>query len=101
MGATVMRAAPLTLRQHLAFAKRFVRHGFGRPALALLPHLAAFAIMLATERTVTAIPLEMRVDVALHESALEVTPKEAHHAAYPTHRGFAPKYQLVQRDRGC
>src|SRR5215472_3952533 len=49
-----MRAAPLTLRQHLAFAKRFVRHGFSRPALALLPHLAAFAIMLATERTVTA-----------------------------------------------
>ena len=49
-----MRAAPLTLRQHLASAKRFVRHGFGRPALALLPHLAAFAIMLATERTVTA-----------------------------------------------
>ena len=49
-----MRAALLTLRQRLASAKRFVRHGFGRPALALLPHLAAFAIMLATERTVTA-----------------------------------------------
>ena len=49
-----MRAAPLTLRQHLASAKRFVRHAFGRPALALLPHLVAFAIMLATERTVTA-----------------------------------------------
>jgi len=49
-----MRTAPLTLRQHLASAKRFVRQGFGRPALALLPHLAAFAIMLATERTVTA-----------------------------------------------
>src|SRR6516162_2175832 len=49
-----MRAAPLTLRQHLAFAKRFVRQGFGRPALVLLPHLAACAIMLATERTVTA-----------------------------------------------
>src|SRR6516165_2774234 len=53
-GATVMRAALLTLRQRLASAKRFVRRGFGRPALALLPHLTAFAIMLATERTVTA-----------------------------------------------
>ena len=49
-----MRAALLTLRQRLASAKRLVRHGLGRPALALLPHLAAFAIMLATERTVTA-----------------------------------------------
>src|SRR6516164_3669295 len=49
-----MRAALLTLRQRLASAKRFVRHAFGRPALALLPHLVAFAIMLATERTVTA-----------------------------------------------
>ncbi len=48
-----MRAALLT-RQRLTSAKRFVRHGFGRPALALLPHLAAVAIMLATERTVTA-----------------------------------------------
>ena len=49
-----MRAALLTLRQRLASAKRSVRHGFGRPALAPFPHLAAFAIMLATERTVTA-----------------------------------------------
>ena len=49
-----MRAALLMLGQHLASAKRFVRHGFGRPALVLFPHLAAFAIMLATERTVTA-----------------------------------------------
>ena len=49
-----MRAALLTLRQRLTSAKRFVRHGFGQPALALLPHLAAVAIMLATERTVTA-----------------------------------------------
>src|SRR5262252_5492212 len=54
MGATVMRAALLMLGQHLASTTRFVRHGFGRPALALLPHLAAFAIMLATERTVAA-----------------------------------------------
>ena len=49
-----MRAALLMLGQHLASAKRFVRHGVGRPALVLFPHLAAFAIMLATERTVTA-----------------------------------------------
>ena len=49
-----MRAALLMLGQHLASAKRFVRHGFGRPALVLFPHLAAFAIMLATERPVTA-----------------------------------------------
>src|SRR3974377_1393002 len=49
-----MRLSPLTRRQHLASAKRFVQQVFGQPALALLPHLTAFAIMLATERTVTA-----------------------------------------------
>src|SRR3974377_1542160 len=49
-----MRTAPLSLGQHLGTAKGFVRQGFRRPALALLPHLAAFAIMLATQRTVTA-----------------------------------------------
>src|SRR5215469_6229161 len=54
MGATVMRAALLMLGQHLTSAKRFVWHGFGRPALALIPHLAAFAIMVATERTAPA-----------------------------------------------
>ena len=53
-GATVMRAALLKLRQCLTSAKRFVRYRFNWPALALLPHLTAFAIMLATERTVTA-----------------------------------------------
>ena len=49
-----MPTALMTLRQRLASAKRFVQHGFGRPAVALLPHLIAFAIMLATEHTVTA-----------------------------------------------
>ena len=49
-----MRAGLLTLRQRLASAKCFVRRGFGRPGLVLLSHLTAFTIMLATERTVTA-----------------------------------------------
>jgi len=49
-----MRTAVLSLHKRLASAKLFVRHGFARPALVLLPHLIALAIMLATESTGTA-----------------------------------------------
>ena len=49
-----MRAAVLSLSKRLAAAKLFARHGFSRPALILIPHLIAFAIMIATEFTVTA-----------------------------------------------
>jgi hypothetical protein len=49
-----MRSALLTVRQRIAAVKPVVRHGFGRLALAFLPHIAAFAIMLATEATATA-----------------------------------------------
>jgi hypothetical protein len=54
MGAHVMRPGLLKLRQRIASSKFFVRHGFRRPALALLPHIAAFAVMLATETSATA-----------------------------------------------
>jgi Sulfatase len=54
MGAHVMRPALLKLRQRIASSKFFVRHGFRRPALALLPHIAAVAVMLATEYSATA-----------------------------------------------
>jgi hypothetical protein len=49
-----MGAAVPTLRQRLASAELFVRHGLCWPALALLPHLAALAIMLLTEFAATA-----------------------------------------------
>jgi hypothetical protein len=49
-----MGAAVPTLRQRLASTKLFARHGLCWPALALLPHLAAFTIMLLTEFTATA-----------------------------------------------
>src|SRR5215471_16552217 len=49
-----MRSAFLTICQPIATAKLIVRRGFGRPALALFPHVAALAIMLATEATATA-----------------------------------------------
>src|ERR1700691_5155087 len=49
-----MRAAVLSLYKRVAAADLFVRYGFTRPALVLLPHLIAFAIMYATEWTVTA-----------------------------------------------
>ena len=49
-----MRAAVLSFCQRLASAKLFARYGFGRPALVVVPHLIAFAIMIATEATVTA-----------------------------------------------
>jgi hypothetical protein len=49
-----MRAAAASLFGRLASASLFVRHGILRPALVLIPHLIAFAIMIATETTVTA-----------------------------------------------
>jgi hypothetical protein len=49
-----MRAAVLSLYQRVAAADFFVRYGFVRPALVLIPHLIAFAILYATEWTVTA-----------------------------------------------
>src|ERR1700732_2005680 len=49
-----MGAAVPTLRHRLVSAKLFVRHGLCWPTLVLLPHLAAFAIMLLTEWTATA-----------------------------------------------
>jgi hypothetical protein len=49
-----MRAAVLSLRERLASLSPIVRHVFRGPALVLLPHLIAFAIMIATESTVTA-----------------------------------------------
>jgi len=49
-----MRAAVLFLRKRLASLDRFARYGFFRPALVLLPHLIALAIMVATEATATA-----------------------------------------------
>jgi len=47
-----MRAAVIRIR--LAAAKLFAGQGYFRPALIVLPHLAALAIMAATEFTVTA-----------------------------------------------
>jgi hypothetical protein len=47
-----MRAVVLGIR--LAAADLFARYGFRRPALALLPHLIAIVLMVATESTVTA-----------------------------------------------
>jgi sulfatase-like protein len=49
-----MRAAVLSLYKRVAATDFFVRYGFARPALVLIPHLIAFAIMYATEWTVTA-----------------------------------------------
>jgi hypothetical protein len=49
-----MRAAVLSLFKRVAATDFFVRYGFVRPALVLIPHLIAFAIMYATEWTVTA-----------------------------------------------
>ena len=49
-----MRAAVLSLYKRVAATDFFVRYGFARPALVLTPHLIAFAIMYATEWTVTA-----------------------------------------------
>jgi hypothetical protein len=49
-----MRAAVQSLYKRVAAADFFARHGFIRPALVLFPHLIAFAIMYATEWTVTA-----------------------------------------------
>jgi hypothetical protein len=49
-----MRAAAASVFGRLASASVFVRHGIIRPALVLIPHLIAFAIMIATETTVTA-----------------------------------------------
>ena len=54
MGAHIMRPALLKLRQRIVSSKFFVRHGVRRPALALLPHIAAFTVMLATETSATA-----------------------------------------------
>jgi len=49
-----MRAAFVSLTKRFAAADLFARHGFIRPALVLIPHAIAFAIMVATEFTVTA-----------------------------------------------
>src|SRR3974390_3040615 len=49
-----MRAAVLSLQKRLAAAGPFVRHGYPRLALVLLPHLLALALMIETEWTVTA-----------------------------------------------
>jgi hypothetical protein len=49
-----MRAAILSLYKRVAAADFFARYGFIRPVLVLIPHLIAFAIMYATEWTVTA-----------------------------------------------
>lgn len=49
-----MRAAFRSLQQRLTSADLFARHGYRRPALILLPHLIALALMVATEWTVTA-----------------------------------------------
>jgi hypothetical protein len=49
-----MRAALLSLKKRLTSADFVVRHGYRRPALVLLPHLFALALMIATEWTVTA-----------------------------------------------
>jgi hypothetical protein len=49
-----MRAAVLSLCKRLAAAGVFARRGFIRPAVVLLPHLCALAIMAATEATLTA-----------------------------------------------
>src|ERR1700733_11851596 len=49
-----MRAAVLSFYKRVAATDFFVRYGFVRPALVLIPHLIAFAIMYATEWTVTA-----------------------------------------------
>ena len=49
-----MRAAVLSLSKRLAAARLFARYGYSRPALVVAPHLIAFAIMIATEATVTA-----------------------------------------------
>jgi sulfatase-like protein len=49
-----MRAAVLSLFKRVAATDFFVRYGFVRPALVLIPHLIAFAIMYATEWTITA-----------------------------------------------
>jgi sulfatase-like protein len=50
-----MRAVVLSLGKRFAAAEFFARHGVLRPALLLLPHLAALAVMFATETSVTAI----------------------------------------------
>ena len=49
-----MRAAVLSFYKRVAATDFFVRYGFVRLALVLIPHLIAFAIMYATEWTVTA-----------------------------------------------
>src|SRR5580698_7115777 len=49
-----MRAASLSVKQRLTSTDFFARHGFRRPALVLLPHLAALALMIGTEWTATA-----------------------------------------------
>src|ERR1700676_1140075 len=49
-----MRAAVLSLSKRLGAAEIVARHGYRRLALVLLPHLVAFAIMVATEATLTA-----------------------------------------------
>jgi len=49
-----MCAALQSLSKRLGAAKLLARHGFWRPALVVIPHLIALAIMIATESTVTA-----------------------------------------------
>ncbi len=49
-----MRAAVLSLGRLFAASGFFARHGALRPALLLTPHLAALAIMIATETSLTA-----------------------------------------------
>jgi hypothetical protein len=53
MAALVMHAALLSFGKRLGVAELRVRAGAWRPALAVVPHLAAVAIMLATELTAT------------------------------------------------
>ena len=49
-----MRAVVLTIYRRLVAAEFFARHGLLQPALVVIPHLTAFAVMIATEYTVTA-----------------------------------------------
>jgi hypothetical protein len=49
-----MRAAVRSLKKRLQSTDLAARHGLRRPALVILPHLIALALMIATEWTVTA-----------------------------------------------
>jgi hypothetical protein len=49
-----MRTVLVSLAKHFRAAKIFAPNRFGRHALVFIPHLAAFAIMAATETTLTA-----------------------------------------------